>query len=434
MTKRTRASDQLAELKRATGETSIRQGSSDDWLMRLGVLIDLDLSRWRAQVSVSRLDLGLPAPVTDADKKVFKELIVLGSKRLAPPWYYEDFGSIDSGVRAFVRDHSFVTALGQFVAVGEYLVVKEGIAKFKARHDQVVARVEKEWDEITTWRRAQFAALAATAYDQLKGLNSPVLATNGKVSSRAAFVAGYVTNIESLVPPLEQVMESFGFSVGLTYIPLPSHLAADQMEREKIEAKRALAQLIVEKRQALVTARAAAEQERLQDKSKRARQKADQTDDAFRSRADQRREAEQLVENVELATLTARNAALDVMHADIMAPDRSVARAKDFVRSIQIQQVERILTVLHTASASIATQNDNLIGPMAAGLRNAIDTYQASGLAANTSVDGKISSLNTLLALKPIDRTAGSVRSLIDAIITAAETSLKILKKGKETK
>jgi len=366
--------EQLAELRHKTGETDIKTIAPDIWLMRLGVLVDLDICRFRGTVSLNEEDLGLALDAKE--QAVFDELMTIGSKKLLPPEYFQKFNSLDTGARKHLRDHAYHTRWGEWVDVGRYATWKQGNELFRAAYMALGKKAHNEWDgKIAEWRKKQYAIAASGAYARIKRMNPTGLRdTQGAVISELDFIAAYVARIEERVPTKEEFLKSLDFRVELSYIPLPSMLAKDLQEKERIEAKRALAQT--------------------QEK-----------------------------------TLLEDGAILDEMHADATGSALRDAHTitQEFVRDLQAGTLERIVEHLTSAKASV-DKNGKIVGKVAEQIRNSAATYQAMNLVKSKGVDEHVAALKQAMDTPATQRHSADVEKLIDNVLRAAKATLKTLK------
>ncbi len=205
-------------------------------LMRQGVIIELHIRRWRAKSRLTLDDLGLP----QTDSAEFTDLLQLGDKFLLPTKYIKAADSIEASARQWLETHSFDTFWGRFMPCTMY-------AEWKARHDEFRARyfalrdeIDRDYDSIVKAHLIDYAKAARVAYRRRMSLDGRALRKAN--IGEEAFVKAFVSAIAALIPSRERIIESWGFDASLSYVPLPSLLADDQAEAERVSAQRELEQ------------------------------------------------------------------------------------------------------------------------------------------------------------------------------------------------
>ena len=192
-------------------------------LMQEGVIINLHIRRWRAETQLKQTDLGI-----NLDKKSADLLMRLGSKALMPSEYIQEAKSIDSGARSWLASKTIKTHYGQFCPVTAYQDIREGLGNFTDRYNTLRGKIYNDYDEWVTRIIRKYQGLFASAYDQLETLGS------APRMSRSSWIAQMVSAIEKLIPDRQTIYDSMAFEVELSYIPLPSLLAQDEVEARRI--------------------------------------------------------------------------------------------------------------------------------------------------------------------------------------------------------
>lgn len=377
--KRPTLSAELTELQQVTGSDDIRVLSDEDgaWVMRLGCLVDLDIRRWRAEQALTLQDLGLPEPTSPAERSVFRELMTLGTRRLLPPKYLKRLDSLDSSARKWLTQNSYKTRFGPFVDVGRYQEWRAGNERFQQQYFALRDEIYSEWHAIGQWRNEQYTIAARRAFAQLKKLapKSLVDAQSNPIGEQQ-FVEQYVVRALLKAPTRQEVYDRFGYTVVLSYIPLPSQLAQDLAERERIAAQRALERI------------------------------------------------------AETTILNDRSNQLAAMHADVTASAaaNSPAVVQEFVRDLQVQCIETVLAKLENVKSSIAKNGDALVGKAAAQLKNALASYQAMSLVGHPRLDARVARLTEMMACAADKRQIGTIVESIEDIANLARQTLTALK------
>jgi len=218
-------------------------------LMREGIIVALHLRRWRARAKLTFADLGLPVN-DDRERETFAELLELGDKRLLPARYIKALNSIDSGARKCLDRHSYKTFWGNFVPVTAYAGWKEQNETYRQRYFQIRDEIVENYDRIVQDLIDGYAVAARAAYRRLNALD-PQAMSNGEYRAEAPsracreddFVDAFMSRIVALIPSRDRIRDSFAYEVELSYVPLPSLLAEDLAEAERIQARREMERL-----------------------------------------------------------------------------------------------------------------------------------------------------------------------------------------------
>lgn len=229
----TELSSAVAEIQRITGEPDI-QVLLPAWLdlMREGVLVSITIRRWRARKRLSMADLGLPTNLHL--EAAIADLLELGDKLLLPKDLIKDLNAAESAIRKHTERATTPTYWGRFIPAASYTAWKsrheELVQAYLALRDQLYA----DWPAIQDHVSAQYTVLANTAFDRMCKLAPQ----STFCEDRKGFVESFVANIAALMPDRDTVYDSFAVQTHLTYIPLPSLLAEDQAQADRIRAER----------------------------------------------------------------------------------------------------------------------------------------------------------------------------------------------------
>lgn len=195
------------------------------WLnfMRAGVIVKVHVGRWRGRSKLTYSDLGLPEPSGDAASTALKGLLTLGRKSLLPQHYLARFDAIEASARKVVADSGAETAWGTFISAERYREkVKIDLQRFQREYFAVLTNMVERWEQVKFELADEYRHQARLAYDRLSKI-APDLVSIGETS----FVEGFVSSILALVPPLEQIQESYKFDWVLSFIPLPDLLSEE---------------------------------------------------------------------------------------------------------------------------------------------------------------------------------------------------------------
>jgi len=287
----------VTQLAQALGEApEAIMATNPRWLtlMKEGVVVNLTLRRWRAKVSLSFEDLGLP--VTQLERSESNKVMTLGEKFLLPRRYMKRLASIDSAARTNLARHGYKTHWGYFVPVTAYEAFKESnesyIAEYLGLRDEIV----ENWQSIRVEMVEDYSVEARKAYRRIGKLDVAKMSL-AEYANEDRFVDRFVAQALAYMPTPEQFAESFAYETRLEYIPLPSQLAEEQAEAERIRL-RSRANRELEAEEALLeSAKLQAERAKVYDETAAERERVSSlramNDDIV---AKARQEKEQLVE------------------------------------------------------------------------------------------------------------------------------------------
>jgi len=197
-------------------------------LMREGVIVTVRITRWRAVGKLSPADLGLPeAEATD--------LIELGEKRLLPRRLLDALNSVESNARKCLARHAYTTFWGYFVPAANYQQWKQEDAEYQRKYLQLRDELVAGYDNIKAELLADYAAQARLAYRRA-ALLDPKPMTGGEYREEAKFVQSFTQRVADLIPSMQTIRDSFSYTVGLSYVPLPSLLAEDEAAATRIRS------------------------------------------------------------------------------------------------------------------------------------------------------------------------------------------------------
>lgn len=203
-------------------------------LMRQGVIVEMHIRRWRAKSRLTLDDLGLP----NTDSAEFADLLQLGDKFLLPTKYIKLADSIEASARQWLETHSFETFWGRFMPCTMYEEWKARQDEYRARYFALRDEIDRDYDQIVKAHLLDYAKAARVAYRRRMSLDGRALRKAD--ITEPTFVQSFVSAIAALIPSRERIREAWGFEFSLSYVPLPSLLADDKAEAERINAQNEL--------------------------------------------------------------------------------------------------------------------------------------------------------------------------------------------------
>ncbi len=363
-----------AQLDAATGATVNAQTPAWLTLMKAGVIVRLHIRRWRATARINLQDLGLPTPRDAGEQRVYDELMTLGAKRLLPPNILRELDSIESGARKGLSARAYKTYWGEFVPLGAYAEWKATNAEYERRYFAMRDRIKRDWKPILGQLIDAYAVAARVAYKRLVRLNPKSLDVGATRLTEDAFVEVFMARIQNAIPTQREVYDSFGFTTELSFIPLPSLLAEDAAEKERIEAQR---------------------------------------------------EIERVHERTALKKANEREAMLRRMNEDVVqeARQRKQQLVDGFMRDLETQALSLIYEGFVNVLERMRENNGKLVGRSALQVRNTIETWRAMNLTQNQDVEAQINRIAGMMAA-PERRTVGEVQEVLRDIALTARVNL----------
>jgi len=234
-----RARTELARILNVDGIKT----SNPRWLalMREGVVVKLHVRRWRAKHRLSADDLGLPRASDD----LIGDLLELGDKRLLPVDLARKLEAIESAGRKALERSGYTTFWGTFVPATNFNDWQAENDAHKARYFAARDEIAERYDEIVAELTAAYRGAARAAFRRARALAEEEI-TREMLIDEAFFVDRFLRRIRALIPSAEEIQRSFDWEEEYTYIPLPSLLAEDAAEKERIEREQQRARLEAE--------------------------------------------------------------------------------------------------------------------------------------------------------------------------------------------
>lgn len=201
-------------------------------LMSQGVIVRLSVSRWRAEMKLSRETLGLKS--VDEDSFDFMTRYVqLGKHRLLPPAILSEINTLESRSRKLLDNYSFNTVWGKFVpftAFDEWERQNNVIRQdFMA---QAVA-LGNNYDNIIATVKSDYRNLAKDVWSRLY--------PNDEGGATESFIEDFVLNIIEKIPSRENIVASFKYNVTYFIIPMPSFVEENIAKAEEIRRESQMA-------------------------------------------------------------------------------------------------------------------------------------------------------------------------------------------------
>jgi len=353
-------------------------------LMQEGLIVTLHIRRWRARAKLTFADLGLPVR-DEKERAAFADLLNLGEKRLLPARYIRALDSIDSGARKCLDRYSYKTFWGNFVPCTAYAGWKEQNEVYRQRYFKIRDDIVENYDRIVASLLDGYAVAARAAYRRLNALD-PEAMSNGEYAAEDDFVDAFMSRIVALIPSRDRIRDSFAFEVELSYVPLPSLLAEDLAEAERIRAQR--------------------EMERLEEEMKR----------------------DSLWRNIRLEEEAARERQrmLAAMNRDVVEKARQ--QKEELIDTFLADLVKQLRGLVYDVTtnvlASIQTNQGRLVGKASVQLSNLIEQVASLNFFGDQEIDRMIARVRMELDKQPKDRDMKEIRAQLKNIATITRATL----------
>lgn len=180
-----------------------------DWSVYLqkGVIIDLQIKRYRGTTSIAFSELGFDTEASSELNKFLSSYLKPGQKSLIPPEIEGQLKSIETAARQNLKDCSFdcstFDSQGRFVPDSAYADFKKANQEFERRFWAIRDEFAHSYQEIVQRVCDDYRILAENLYLQ----SHP----NEKVASEK-YVNDFVKNIKSQIPPKNEIIAQFEYN------------------------------------------------------------------------------------------------------------------------------------------------------------------------------------------------------------------------------
>jgi F0F1-type ATP synthase membrane subunit b/b' len=423
-----------------------------------GVLVDLSIHRPRFMVRLRPEDLGLSyARLGLASSKELDQYIHLGRRSLLPKELQSELARCEVHARDTLYSFSLDTPwrrLGHFLPAQNYVDWKEANeeceAKFWSLRDRIVAeyprlvaRVLRDYLKLAleNWRRLELGSAllksvpapgdeeekAGEEPDEeldVENLNLPVgasltqdiyqavlreLQIGQEQELLAAYVRDFLKRTRSKMPTPEAVARAFVYQVELNFVPLPSLVARDLTEADRLFQERTLADAEYRRELARIREQERLELETLREKE-RLRYEEENAERLHRQR-ERQLELEKLQRQAELDRLQAQ------MERDVVAraTQEKHRLLDEFTDGITSQINELLWKVCDNILGSLTENEGRLTGSTAMQLNNLVLRLQRMNFSGDQTTEGYINKLRSVLPVNlPVIDSATKRRARLD--------------------
>ncbi|MGB8346595.1 MAG: hypothetical protein WCD86_17040 [Ktedonobacteraceae bacterium] len=257
-----------------------------DWekLMGEGVVVRLHIKRVRFRKKLTFEDLGLHFP-DERVRSSMEDIFRLGMKNLMPRQYIDRLQQIEDRARKLLKARSFETVWGPFIPVTGYFSWREKTQQLIDDYFAVRDEILRDYATIIKQVIRNYTDAARNAYRILNRMDPDVL-TEREREREAWYLAGFRRKIRKMLPKPDDVVKSFDFVVGPTYIDLPALTKGDESRQQNLD--KPVIESVTEEEQVELRFRqeAARQRQRLLDEMnrdvvKKAREQKERLVDAF---------------------------------------------------------------------------------------------------------------------------------------------------------
>lgn len=217
--------------------------NTEDWvsaLMEKGVVVSLEIKRWRANSKVEADEIGIDG-MRPSFIKYDEEYLNLGTKKLLPKSVLKEISSIESRARKNLKERSLDTPWGHFVPHTSFREWKEQNDVIRIDYFNKANEIASRWEELKEEVCQDYLEFVTSTYK-----DKIALATEEEKAEINAKISSLRSNFEAEIITAEKFREEFEYDCFYTYIPLPSVLKKDLLEREQIESEAEMNQKIRE--------------------------------------------------------------------------------------------------------------------------------------------------------------------------------------------
>jgi hypothetical protein len=362
--------------------------------MKEGVVITLHISRPRFWSRLTLDDLGLGQRAISAEATdIINTYFQLGRRSLLPKRYQDWLGSAESSARSCLARYALKSHWGFFVPLTRYQEWKEDNSRMETEFfevkDAILTNYEAIIEEMVdahrplaedAWRRL----LVGTAMYEQEKLSSTTTALLEEVvehlragHGKESFVENYLECIRAAMPQKQEIEEGFEYRVERGVIPLPSLLARDMEQADRVYQDRAVQDAETQARLAAIEVQRRTEMQKLTLQQQQEREEQHHKLQLERRRQQQQLEMEQ-----------------DVLRDARRQKERLV---QEFYTGI-VQQINGLIfSVSDNVLQSLDDHNGILRGPVSAQLRNLVTQLEQLNFVSDEQVEKQIARLRAVL-------------------------------------
>lgn len=353
-----------------------------------GVIISLEIKRWRGKNKLEQDELGLQQDASQAYDNFMKKYVTLGFKNLFPKDILEKISSVEVRARKNLKEYSYESPWGRFVPLTAYERWKENNEKMQEEFFKIRDEIVDNYDEIVERVKSDYIPLAGTVY---KRENNIPLSKQTEIPK--SFINDFLTNILDQIPSPEEIKESFIYEINLSSLP------------DLITGMDSVMPSTAPTSGVTATSPAISNTERLVEKLPE-EALTGSTLDVF----EKQEKKKQIQEDINKSVLGKDNEKLESFLSSVLGQ----------IREISIEASKDILT-------SIDNNDGKLVGRASIRARNLIDKVRAMDFYGDSRLRELMDDLEKLLDEKPKKRSIEKIKEQVEQIKNYSEESLSEL-------
>src|SRR5713226_2215355 len=362
--------------------------------MQEGVTITLHISRPRFWRKLTLDDLGLAVDgayaTSEAASQVLNDYFQLGRRSLLPKLYQDKLQAAENSARYCLAKYSFKSHWGAFVPRTAYQQWLKDNASYEAtflalreeivsHYEQIVEQVIEDFRPLAedAWQRVTLGKGVLKHLDRLSAeLLAEVVERLQAGHGKEAFIENYLATIRRAMPDQQTVAAAFAYEYERGVIPLPSLLASDMEQADRIYRERTLRDAKVRAELEAIEAQRRAEMQKLS-----AQQQQEREEQYQRLRTERERQRQQLE-----------------MERDVLLDARRQKErlVQGFYAGVVAQINRLIWDVSENIRGSLDTHNGRLRGPVSAQLRHLITQLEQLNFVEDEDIEQQIARLQSI--------------------------------------
>jgi len=194
-------------------------------LMEKGIIVKLEVKRWRGTKSISPEELGIDE--SDSSWEDFKDYLSLGSRSLLPKKVNSKINVVENRARSLLKSFSFETMWGRFVPCTMFAEWQDKDKDVQKSYYELADSLKDQFDEIKKEVILHYRKYCKKIWED------GVVTSNWK--NYLDYEKYFISKIEEEIIDPNSFRESFKYNTIFYCIPMPSDIEKDVCEAKKIE-------------------------------------------------------------------------------------------------------------------------------------------------------------------------------------------------------
>ena len=195
--------------------------------MKEGVVVDLQIKRWRGRKQLNLNDLGI-TPSDLETERAYRELLKLGSKLLLPQEVTGQLDSVERYARQILTKYAFSTPWGYFLPYSTYSTWCLENEKWRTQYFTLRDEIVEQYPTIVATLLSQYEPIGKHTY-QLMCSHAPDVLEKRALRSEEEFLIYFLDEIRTAINSPEQIYASFVYEADLKKIDLPDVLSPQRL-------------------------------------------------------------------------------------------------------------------------------------------------------------------------------------------------------------